>query len=260
MAFPDIPTVAASRVLVNNQANTTATRTFPNLSGLTRNSGDLLIAICVAYQTSTGTNAAFSGWSAGWTEFHDSATATTMAVGMAYKWSDGTETGTISVTQAATITGYASMMILSISNAHATTPPEAGSRASGTGAADPAVFDPAGWAAEDTLWIAVAGNGETSAAGAWGGLTAAPTNYSNYVDTAASDTSTVGECEAAVAFRQLNASSEDVGTFTGDTSNTRDAVVVIAVRQVVLTITEVIQRTGMLVNMPPMTPPSRDIY
>lgn len=83
--FPTIPTTGAGRVLTNTQANTTATRTFPNLSSLTKNSGDLLIAICVAYQTSTGTNAAFSGWTAGWTEFHDSATSTTMAIGMAYR-------------------------------------------------------------------------------------------------------------------------------------------------------------------------------
>jgi hypothetical protein len=242
MAFPTIPTAAASRVLVNNQANTTATRTFPSLTGLTKNSGDLLIAICVAYQTSTGTDAAFSGWTGSFTEFHDSATSSTMAVGMAYKWSDGTETGTFAVTQAATITGYASMILLSIPGAHRTTVPEAGSRASGTGAANPAAFNPANWGVEDTLWIAVAGNGETNAAGAWGGLTAAPTNYTGYVDTAAADTSTIGECEAAVAFRQLAAASEDVGTFTGDTSNARDAVVVVAVRPLYIA-----ERTGVAV-------------
>lgn len=232
MAFPTIPTVAAGRVLTTNQLNTTATRTFPNLSGLTKNSGDLLIAIIVAYQTSTGTNAAFSGWTSGWTEFHDSATSTTLAIGMAYKWSDGTETGTISVTQAGTITGDASMILLSIPGAHASTPPEAGSRASGTSsAANPAAFNPSGWDAEDTLWISVLGSGMTSGTGSWTATgTAAPTNYSNRVDTNASDTSTVGDVEAAVAFRQLNAASEDVGTAGVDTSNARNAAVVIAVR------------------------------
>jgi hypothetical protein len=45
------PTVATGRVLTVNQANTTATRTFPDLSGLTKTPGDLLIAICVVYQS-----------------------------------------------------------------------------------------------------------------------------------------------------------------------------------------------------------------
>ena len=91
MTFPTIPTVAAGRVLTTNQADTTATRTFPNLSSLTKNSGDLLIAIIVAYQSST-TNAQFSGWTSGWTEFHDSGTSTTLAIGCAYKISTGSET------------------------------------------------------------------------------------------------------------------------------------------------------------------------
>ena len=72
MAFPTIPTVAAGRILSTLQANTTATRTFPDLSGLTKNSGDLLIAIIVGYQTTATANAAFSGWTSGWTEFLDS--------------------------------------------------------------------------------------------------------------------------------------------------------------------------------------------
>ena len=231
MAFPTIPTVAAGRVLTNVQANTTATRTFPALSGLTKNAGDLLIAICIAYQSSV-TDAAFSGWSDGFTEFSDTSTSTTMAIGMAYKWSTGSETAAITVTQAATITGHAAKILLSIPLAHASTPPEAGSRDSGTtAAADPAAFDPAAWAAEDTLWIAVGGSGETGTGGAFTGIASAPANYSDYVDTGIS-ADAVGGCEGAVAFRQLNASSEDVGTFSVDTSNARNAAVVVAVRPV----------------------------
>lgn len=231
MTFPTIPTVAASRVLTGVQANTTATRTFPSVTGLTKNAGDLLIAICVGYQTSTGSNAAFSAWTAGWTEFHDSATATTLAIGMAYKWSTGSETGTIQCTQAATITGHACFILLSIPGAHASTPPEAGGRASSVDAtmADPTSFDPAGWATEDTLWIAVGGDGETSTTSTYTGLASAPTNYTNYADTGIS-ADAVGGVEGAVAFRQLNAASVDVGTFTADTSLARHAAVIIAVR------------------------------
>ena len=44
MAFPTIPTVANGRLLIANQTNTTATRTFPSFSSLTFNQGDLIIA------------------------------------------------------------------------------------------------------------------------------------------------------------------------------------------------------------------------
>lgn len=229
---PTIPTVGAGRVLSTNQLNTTATRTFPAMSGLTKNAGDLLIAIIVAYQSST-TNAQFSGWSDSFTEFHDSGTSTTLAIGAAYKWSDGTETAAPTVTQAATITGDASMFLLSIAGAHATTPPEAGSRADGTSAvADPASFNPGGWDSEPTLWISVVGSGMTSGTGSWTATgTTGPTNYTDRVDTNASDTSTTGDCEAAVAFRQLTAASEDIDNTAGvDTSNARNSALVIAVR------------------------------
>jgi hypothetical protein len=233
VAFPTIPTVAASRVLVANQLDTSSTRTFPSLSSLTKNSGDLLIAIVVCYQSSTTSNI-FSSWGASFNEFHDSGGTNEMCVGMAYKWSTGSETGTFTVTQAATVTGDASLILLSIPGAHASTPPEAGSRAVGTGAAaDPASFDPSGWAAEDTLWISVVGSGMTSGTGSWTATgTTAPSNYTDRVDTNASDTSTIGDCEAAVSFRQVNASSEDVGTAGVDTSNARNVAVVVAVRPV----------------------------
>lgn len=228
MAFPTIPTVAAGRVLTAVQANTTATRTFPSLTSLTKDAGDLLIAIIVAYQSTSG---AFSSWGAGFTEFTDQFSSTTLAIGAAYKWSDGTETGTFTVTQGATITGHAAMILLSIPGAHLATPPEAGTKADGTSAAaNPAAFNPAGWDVEDTLWIAVGGSGRTSTSGSYTGIASAPANYSNYVDTGISGGTVVGQVEAAVAFRQLSAASEDVATFSVDTSNARNSALVIAVR------------------------------
>jgi hypothetical protein len=232
VAFPTIPTSGAGRVLTANQLDSTATRTFPNLSGLTKNSGDLLIAIVVGYQSSATANAVWSSWSAGWTEFLDYSTTTGMCIGAAYKWSTGSETGTISVTQAATITGDASMILLSIAGAHATTPPEGGSGAQGTtSAADPAAFNPSGWDVEDTLWISVLGSGLTNISGAWAGTGASgPTNFTGLVRTNATDTSVIGDCEAAVSFRQNATASQDVGTAGVDTSNARNAAAVIAVR------------------------------
>lgn len=230
MAFPTIPTVAAGRVLTTNQADTSGTRTFPDLSSLTKASGDLLLAIICTYQSTT--NPQFSSWGGSFTEFTDQGTSTTQGIGAAYKWSTGSETGTFTVTQAATITGHASMVLLAIPGAHASTAPEAGTIANGTSAAaDPGSFNPAGWDAEDTLWVSVIASGMTSGTGSWTATgTTAPTNYVDRVDSNTADNSTVGQTEIAVAFRQLNASSEDVGTGGVDTSNARNSALVIAVR------------------------------
>jgi len=231
VTFPTIPTVGATRVLTANQADTVATRTFPSLTGLTKNAGDLLIALVVGYQTSTGTNAAFSGWTGSFTEFHDSATSTTLAMGAAYKFSTGSETGTFAVTQAATITGHASFILMSIALPHVTQVPEAGGRNSNTTSnADATSLDPAGWDGEDTLWIAVGASGMNSATGSWTGVASGPANYTDYADTATVDNSVVGQTELAVAFRQLNATSEDAGAFSYDVSNARSGAITIAVR------------------------------
>jgi len=151
-----------------------------------------------------------------------------MGIGVAYKRSDGTETGTFTVTTADTSNNDSAFILLSIPGAHLTTAPEAGSFATGTGAANPASFDPS-WGTEDTLWIAVAGSGETSTTGSYTGLTSAPTNFGDYFNTGIS-ADAVGGVEGAVAFRQQNAATQDVGAFTGDTSNARDAALVIAIR------------------------------
>lgn len=231
MAFPTVPTTGASTILTTVQQNTTATRTFPSLSSLTKSAGDLLIAIVVAYQTTATANAAFGTWGGGFTEFVDRSSSTTMAIGAAYKFSTGSETGTFTVTQAATITGEAAMILMAISGNHATSPPEATAKADGTtAAADPASLSPS-WGADDTLWIAVAGNGETNTSGTWTGLTTSPTNYSGDV-LAASGTDVVGSTDAGVAFRQNNAASEDAGGWTQDLSNVRNSALVIAVRPV----------------------------
>ena len=233
MTFPTIPTTGNGRLLSQNQNNTTAARTFPSLSSLTKNAGDLLVAIVVAYQRSAA-GATFGSWGGGFTELADvDGGATTMAVGIATKVSDGTETGTFTVTQAATVTGHAALFLMSIENGHGTTLPELTALAVGTAAAaDPAALDPAGWGSEDTLWIAVGGNGETSGTGSWTGMgtPTAPTNYNN-ANSPGLGSDVIGGIHGAVAFRQLNASSEDAGTWGGqDLSNARNGALLIAVR------------------------------
>jgi hypothetical protein len=186
-----------------------------------------LIAICIEYDGNS-TNAEFSGWGGSFTEFADQAGTATMAIGAAYKFSDGTETGTFTVTTADTSANDSCMILMAIPGAHTSTPPEAGTMATGT-APDCGSLNPAGWDAEDTLWIAVGASGETSLTGSFTGITTAPTNYSGQADSGIS-ADAVGGVEGSVAFRQLNAASEDPGVWTMDTSNARGAALLIAVR------------------------------
>jgi hypothetical protein len=229
MAFPTIPTAGAGRLLSNTNTNPAGTHTSPSLSSLTNNSGDLLIAIVIIYDGNS-TNAEFSSWGGGFTEFVDQATTATMGIGCAYKWSTGSETGTFTVTSADTSANDSAFFLLSIAGAHDTTPPEGGTIADGTStAADPGSFNPGGWDAEDTLWIAVGGSGETGTGGAYQGISSAPTNYTDLAVSGIS-ADVVGGVEGAVAFRQLNAASEDVGGFSVDTSNARNSALILAIR------------------------------
>jgi len=229
MAFPTIPTGA--RILWSTSLDTSGgTITSPNLSSLTKNAGDLLVAIVGTYDGNS-TNAEFSSWGGSFTEFVDSATTSTPGIGAAYKWSTGSETGTFTVAVAGGAAGSdAAFVLMSIPGAHATTPPEGGSRADNTSAAaDPVSFDPAGWGTEDTLWIVFGLSGETATTGSYTGIASAPTNFTDYSESGIT-ADVVGGVEGAVAFRQLNAASVDVGGFTLDTSNARNAAIVIAVR------------------------------
>lgn len=231
--FPTVPSAANGRLLTTNQADTSATRTFPSLSSLTKNSGDLLLAIVVGYQSTASANAVWSSWGGSFTEFVDQSTTSTLAIGCGYKWSDGTETGTFTVTQAATITGHASLMLLSIQGAHPSTVPVATAIANGTtGLADPASLNPGTWDLEDTLWIAVEANGMTNATGSWTACgSTPPSNYTDWADSNTTDSSVVGQTEIAVAFRHSYAASEDCGTAGGhDVSNARNSALVVAVR------------------------------
>lgn len=224
MTFPTIPT--GGRVLTGVQTGTTATRTFPDISTLTKSSGDLLVAIVFAYQTTTASGSVWSSWTAGWTEFADLGGSTNGSIGAAYKFSTGSETGTIAVTQAATITGDAGFIYLSIAGAHASAPPESGGLSQSS--ADAGSITPS-WGALDTLWIAAMVNGETSLTGTFDGVTVAPTNYTNLA-THAITQDAIGGCQGAVAFRQLNAASEDPGAFTADAAQARSTAITMAVR------------------------------
>ena len=231
MAFPVVPTAAASTLLQSNQATATTTHTFPNQSSLPNTPHALLLAIIVTY-LGASTDAEFSGWPAGWSEFIDQAanSSTVQAIGGAYKLdATGSESGTFNITSVGSTRSV--MFLMEIVGASLTTAPQATPKANGTSAAaDPAALDPSTWASEDTLWIAVAVNGETSLTGSFTGITAAPTNYTGYLDSGIIGGDVIGALEGAVAFRQLNTGSENVGVWSLDVGAAGNSALLIAIR------------------------------
>lgn len=227
MAFPTIPT--GGRVVTGVDTAGGATKTFPSLTGLTKNAGDLLIAICLEYDGNS-TNAEFSAWGASFLEFGDFATTTTLSIGCAYKFSTGSETGTFTVTTADASTNDSAFILLSIAGAHASTPPESGGYATGVNSnADSGTLNPSGWDTEDTLWISVAGVGETATGGAFQGIIGGPTGYSDLAVTGIS-ADVVGGIDGGAAFLQSAVASEDPPAYNTDTSNSRWGAITIAIR------------------------------
>jgi len=216
VAFPTIPTTAANTLLSATTSTASTTHTFPSLTTLAPQAGDLIIAICVMYEGDTSPQ--FSSWGASLTEILDDSTTGTGngAIGVAYKVASGSESGTFTVTSADSWKSVQFLMRIPAATWRGSgSPPEvqAASRASGA-AADPGSFDPSGWDAEDTLWICVGGQTETSTTGSPPVISASPTNCSGDLIVArAADA--VGDITAGVAFRQFNASAEDVGVWTG---------------------------------------------
>ena len=232
MAFPTIPTSAGGRVLSQLATSPSGTHTSPSLSSLTKNAGDLLIAIVSIYDGNS-TNAEFSSWGGSFTEFGDFAGTTDLSIGVAYKWSTGSETGTFTVTSADTSTNDSCFILLSIAGAHASTPPEAGGYAVGTNSnADSGSLNPSGWDVEDTLWISAVGIGETSTAGAFQGIIGGPSGWSDLYESGISEDA-VGGIEGGVAFLQSAVASVDPPAFNTDTSNARWGAITIAVRPTV---------------------------
>lgn len=237
MSFPTIPTVASGDLLSSTTSPASTTHTFPNLSSLRGGAGpqagDLLIAVIVQYQGGTA-NAEFGTWGASFTEILDDALATGTgngAIGVARKVATGSESGTFTVTSAHSFKSVQFLLRIPAGTWHGTTAPETSGSTRAAGAvADPASFDPANWAAEDTLWIAVAGQTETSTTGSPPTLNTPPTNYSGEL-IVARVADAVGDITAGVAFRQVNASAEDVGAWAASNAVRGNGIAtVIAVR------------------------------
>lgn len=195
MAFPVVESVTPS-----NFANATS-----HLVAMpaTVNVGDLLIALIATDGVASVTTPA------NWNSLHSSATAANR-LGSYYKIAVGDEDGT-TVDFVTSATETMAAQVYRISNWHGTTPPEIGAPASaGSGDPDPPSLIPS-WGAADTLWLAEYGSDAVSTA------TAYPTDYTDGITASAGG---AGQCSIGSARRNLNATSDNPGTFTV-TDNTK---------------------------------------
>jgi hypothetical protein len=172
--------------------------------------GNVADALLIAIFGNDG-SAVVSGWPSGWTTLVASTNnGATHRYEVRYKVSLGTETNCNLTTSA--VESSASVTFL-IKGWDKNTAPAAGSTITATTQTpNPPSLDPAGWATEDTLWIAVQSwdDGRTAA-------DTAPTNYSGL--TSARPNTAAGGCGAAMAWRQNAAASEDPGTFGNSASD-----------------------------------------
>jgi len=194
MAFPSVETTSTSTepaLEVNH---------FIQLpSGIV--SGNLLIAI---FQMTTPRTVT---WPSGWTQFF---TLTGLAsfgkIAIAYRQADGTEGTNIQVTtNLTTRSAHNAYRISSAANPASQVPEAAGVSQAGDFAPNPPSLTPTG-GAKDYLWLAVAGIGGDD------NILTPPTSYTNLIATNIS----VNGPSAGSARRQLNAASENPGTFTDD--------------------------------------------
>lgn len=200
--FPQVEATATSTT-----TSSLTTHTIDTPAGVV--SGDLLIAfIGLENLTRTGL-AQFSAWSDGFIEIKDKTTGGTAgaSVGVAYKFSDGTEGANISVDSVDA--ERAAHCMYRISSASLASAPEITSGASASSSApDPDNLVPV-LLTRDYLWMALAAFNKIAAA-----ITGFPTNYgSNQVNIGQFSGATVG-----VATRELAAAAEDPGVFTMDAS------------------------------------------
>lgn len=181
----------------------------------------------------------FSAFPGSWVELWDN-DFTGGASGGAYLIASGGETTVTPVLDIGTADD-AVCITYRITGWHGTTPPEAGIPTDGANPSspDPPALTPS-WGAADTLWIAVAGSGVCDSNNNDSLFTAAPTNYGSLVvqngdaATVPNNCTSVAQPSIATATRELNAASDNPGTFTvSDTASTNSANL-IAVRPTVV--------------------------
>lgn len=194
MAFPT-PSAAAE-----TNFSSTVTVMAVNIPG-SISSGDLLIAFSSVRNPCTWT------LPTGWANVSNQASGGVGELTFFYKISDGTEV--LTQVWTASTGNTAAWHMFAISTWHGTTPPEVTKATSGGTPGSPAnspSLTPS-WGSADTLWFSIA---QSAAEGIT--YTAAPTNYSNFLEEHVSAGG--ASVEIASGNRQLTASSDDPGAFT----------------------------------------------
>lgn len=188
MAFPQVAAVNGGNDTFNQQNHT-----VPLPAGI--NAGDLLLVFFVTDYD------AVIGFPGGWTQLFQTNAGNTVNFGAWYRVADGGEGASIVVTTSNDqMTASTSYRITDYSGT-----PECGTAVLGSNnTPDPPSLTPT-WGARDTLWFAACGYDYNRT------ITAYPTNYTN----GRNDYANVGDgCGVGTARRELNAISEDPGTFT----------------------------------------------
>lgn len=193
MTTPVVATTATSNETVNTLNHTV------NMPASIA-SGDLLIA-CIAMDGNTTL-----GWPAGWTGL---AAATNSpsdgTTEVRYRIADGSEGASITVTSGAS--EQCSYVVQRITGWHGTTPPEAGTPATGSSTAPDPPSLTASWGAEDNLFMVFMGWGNSIQ-----NITVYPTNYS---DNQLTDSANSGNCAGfAFASRALTGATDNPGAAT----------------------------------------------
>lgn len=188
MAFPQVAAVSGG-----NNASDSKQHTVNLPNGI--QSGDLLL---VFFATDGYPTITFPG---GWTQLFQTANSSYVAFGAWYRIADGEEGATITVeTSTWEMSAHTSYRITGYSGT-----PEAGiSATSNSSWPDPPSLTPT-WGAEDTLWFACEGNDHQYSVSSY------PTNYADGRNDIASSSS---GCGVGTCRRELNAVSENPGTFT----------------------------------------------
>lgn len=209
VAWPGVLWAAFPQVVTNSQSsiNTSATTSHNVTLPTSLVNGNLLICM-VAVDLANSV-----GWPGGWTEFFEASVGTGQTIAGAWRAIDGSETSPISVSTSGGTRSAHQCYQLSGAENPATQPPQVPTAATGTSAnPNPPALTPTG-GAKDYLWFAVAGHEVTATPSCVGTVGSYPANYGNGVhQTSGGGVETEGRL--AVARRELNASSEDPGTFT----------------------------------------------
>lgn len=192
---PDFPVVAATNNGTDVANGFSTTVQLP--SGIT--SGNLLLI----FASSGGAIKDLAA--TGWTNLYNG--GTTSRVNCLYRFSTGSEGSTLPVTWSASPQTNVKFFSMRITGWDGSTPPESGVIATANNAnPNPPSLSPS-WGAANTLWIV-----HMQALAAADTVTAYPANYIDNQYTAINGDTTTAHI--AIATRNLNAASDDPGTFT----------------------------------------------